>query len=209
VYSKKLPFRYVEQFQNEIDYEISRLTKINQKIDALILHYREYRYRLHGGRTPRYRTSFTPLGSFLLDNVSDLAGEKRIGLGMINYDIMNFLLPEILDIPFDSEKKEFNEERKKNCTILTGEITITPGHTYYDSEELIALPSKSVIGTPYDFLYEEFLEAVNKPFVKNFFDSKFLNDTREIAETAVAAQKFEHAVFGQGIHAVIAASIFD
>ncbi len=87
------------------------MTLIGSKVDPMVLHFREYRDRMHGGRNPQYMTLFNPLGSKILDEVSEVSGSRRFKVGQVNYDIMSNLLPEILEIPFDSDLKALTEEK--------------------------------------------------------------------------------------------------
>lgn len=191
----------------EIEVELQRMSAANSEIDPLILHYREYRNRMHSGRTPQYTSLFNPLGSKLLEDVSEVAGKNRMQAGQINYDLMATLLPSILDIPFDKAAKAFNDTRLKNLTKLKEWHEFEAGKTYIgaDSEEL----GKEKTPSAFNLLNKDFHAAKKNKFVKDFFGAEFINKAEFSMANAVENKRFPHAIDGQGVAAIIAGSLFE
>lgn len=197
------------EFTSEISEEFQRLQQIDPLIDPLILHYRAYRNRMHVGRTSQYTTLISPLGSSILEDVSNVAGSERIRNGQINYDIMATLLPSILEVPFDSDSKSFNATRKQNLTLLSdlevkdaGNVFGTGSPTGNDIR-----PTKTA--SALEYLREDFLRSKNKPFAQDFFGADYIRDAGHTMEEAIGNGNFSHAVEAQGIVAIIASSLFD
>lgn len=203
--SKIIPNWLSFNFKSEMNSELERIGKNRSKIDPLMLHYREYRNRMHSGRTPQYTALFHPLGSKLLEDVSEVAGDSRIKNGQINYDIMANLLPSILDIPFDHESKDFNDGRKKSITNFTLRESNEPGKFYGNTRIVKKELEKSA--SAFDLLYADFQESKKKPFAKDFFGKDFINKSELIIESAIENKKFSHAIEGQKIAAIIASGL--
>lgn len=191
----------------EVNSEINRMTSTGSKIDPMILHYRAYRNRMHSGRTPQYRALFNPLGSKILEDISEIAGNHRLKVGQINYDLMATLLPSILNIPFDSDAKALNEVRVKNLTQLKEWHKFKPGVCYIES----TIKEYSIEKTPnaFEMLNSDFQKSKNKKFVKSFFGEEFISQSERTMVDALENGRFNHAIDGQGVAAVIAASIFN
>lgn len=200
------PSWLVYNFIADIESELKRMSSLNTKIDPVILHYREYRNRLHSGRTPQYISSFNPLGSKILDCVSEVAGSDRLKAGQINYDLMATLLPSILDIPFDSQSKDFNETRRANLTSLSKWKSVKPGKAYIGTEKLNVSTEKTF--SAFDLLNAEFQNAKENQFVKDFFGKEFINKAETTMLCANESKRFSHAVEGQTVAAIIAGSLF-
>lgn len=187
--------------------ELQRMTNINSEIDPLILYYREYRNRMHSGRTPQYISLFNPLGSKILEDVSEVAGNNRLQVGQLNYDIMATLLPGILDIPFDSEAKKLNKVRKENLTVLDSWKEFEVGSVYVDDNPKIYAKEKTL--TALQLLNAEFQTAKENDFVKDFFGTEFIMQAEIVMADALENKRFPHAIDAQGVTAIIAGSIFD
>lgn len=208
--SKILPTWLSYNVSAEISAELDRMSNTGTKINPMILHYREYRNRMHSGRTPQYISLFNPLGSKILESVSEIAGSTRLQYGQINYDLMATLLPSILKIPFDHESKNFSEERQKNVTKLGRWIKVDSGKVYED-KNVPELNDSQIRKTQssLELLNEEFQIAKKNQFVKEFFGNDFINNASRSMTNALLNKKFPHAIDGQGIVAIIAGSLFD
>ncbi|WP_058369959.1 hypothetical protein [Psychrobacter sp. ENNN9_III] len=195
--------------RSDIEAEIHRMSLIGSKVDPMVLHFREYRDRMHGGRNPQYMTLFNPLGSKILDEVSEVSGSSRFKVGQVNYDIMSNLLPEILGIPFDSDLKALTTERKRNLVLLDKLDRISTGKAYTSTDISLAQEPLKKTSSAIEFLNEDFQVARAKVFVKDFFGKEFINKTDNTMKLALEHKMFNHAIDGQGVAAMIAASIFD
>ncbi|WP_151718739.1 hypothetical protein [Gemmobacter serpentinus] len=89
-------------------------------LDPLVLHYRAFRNRLHGGRTPQYLISFNPIASALFDDCAALAGPERITRAQLFYDILESLRPGLANLPFDKSRKS------PTPAIIAGLTRVTP-----------------------------------------------------------------------------------
>lgn len=204
--SKLSPKWLSYNFIAELNTETKRMRNIGSNIDPMILHYRAYRNRMHSGRTPQYKAFFNPLGSKLLEDVSEVAGIDRLKSGQINYDLMFTLLPSILDIPFDKPAKAMNEVRKKNLTNITDFGLIEVGKVYIGNK-VNDLPKKRT-DSALKLLAADFQIAKQSSFAKDFFGVDFIDKAENVMSEAIKNNRFPHAIDGQGVVAVIAAGMF-
>lgn len=192
---------------SDLKKEFKRINNLGLKVDPLVVHYRQYRNRMHSGRSPQYSALFNPLGCRVLDKVSELAGDIRIENGQLNYDLMASLLPSILDIPFDSKSKELNEIRQDNLTIVDGWGGVLPGKVFLS--DLPPAKFEKYSKSTLDLLNEDFQFAKKTEFVNEYFSSDFIKRSEQIMEDALNNNRFPHATSAQGIVAIIAAGLFD
>ena len=191
---------------NDFKSELHRIDSSDSTMAPMIQHYREYRNRIHTGRNSQYKTTFNPLGSKILDTLSEIAGSDRIANGQINYDIMATLLPSILDIRFDDPSKSLNSAKEKSLTKLPFWDSFPIGKAYYSSNFSVEPSSKNI--SSLGVLKENFDNSKDIPFVKEFFGSDYIKALENIMEAAISNNGFVHSVEARGIAAVIAASIF-
>lgn len=191
----------------EITAELERMINMGTNIDPMILHYREYRNRMHSGRTPQYIVLFNPLGSKILESVSEIAGSDRLKLGQINYDIMSTLLPDIMDIPFDNNLKNLNEKRKEKLLTLNEWFDVKPGKIYIDFHESSTIKKKT--NSALELLNEDYQKAKENKFVRDFFGADFIIEADNLISETVSNRRFSHAIEGQRIAAIIAGSLFE
>lgn len=116
----------------------------NAGIDPLVLHYREFRNRLHAGRTPQYTISFNPLGSRLLDDCIGAAGAARIERAQVFYDIMANADERFLSMPFDKRAKAPSKAVLENLT--RGAATVPVAGRAYVTARAKPLRSKDGAG---------------------------------------------------------------
>lgn len=168
----------------------------------LIRHYREFRARLHAGRSPQYGVTFTPFSSAELDDAHHAAGSERLKLGQLNFDMMWSLAPELLEMRFDDPRKGPSSEARQLLTRVDVGNDASPG-VCWTSEE--AKPIPSVDGEPnaFNYLSEAFAEASRDEFVKDFIGSVRLSDATAILELAAETGRFPHASHAIPISAIL------
>lgn len=205
--AKIQPTWFINNFEAEMHTEIRRMSLTGSKVDLMTRHYREYRNRMHAGRSPQYVSSFNPLASKILDATAEFAGLERLKAGQVSFDIMASLLPSIFDIPFDSPSKALNETRINNLTIIKDWEVKGVGKVFIDTPINNSISQKTA--SAFEFLNDDFQNSLDKPFVKSFFTKEFINQANNIMIEARDKRRFPHAIDGQSIAAVIAASMFD
>lgn len=132
-YENKLSKGAFREWASSVTESAVRLSQLKPGIEPLILHYQEFRNRFHFGHRPHRRMMFTPLNTGMLDAV---ASHNPLGSRQHFYDVLNSLVPGLIDFPFDTpDKSPTSVERAQLTTVdfrvngngrifgLTGEVS--------------------------------------------------------------------------------------
>lgn len=83
--------------------DLERFAIDTPSIPPHIMHFRQFRSRMHFGHRSHRRPMFTPLNAAALDDVYSLAEGKPNR--QVYFDVMESLAPGLMSLPYDSEKK--------------------------------------------------------------------------------------------------------
>lgn len=146
-----------EQFKKELEDVFRELAEIaGGESNPALLHYRNFRDRLHTGRTPQSSVVFAPLASKNLELASGIAGVERMSVGQLNYDIIHSTCSELLEIPFDLVRKSPTPTIKQALiSVEIGNIS-NPGQVYGVSSSKHAITRKIKTSNALEFLQEDF-----------------------------------------------------
>lgn len=173
-----------------------------------LLHYRNFRNRLHTGRTPQSTVVFAPLASRYLEQASEVAGAEKMSVGQLNYDIIFSSCPELLDMPFDLPKKTPSSAIRQALIDVEIDSAANPGGVYGVGYSSDLSTDKGKAGRAIDFLKSEFEACLNYDFVQSFLGTKYIADAESIMTEAAKNGGFQHAIEGQPVAAVLAAGLF-
>lgn len=194
----KSPF--VEAWGNNVWNTLSQLQRQAPGVDPWILHYREFRNRMHAGRPPQYRTVVTPLDGKELEIMSSFEGKSQHVI--VNFDIMESLIPGLMHMPYDDPAKAPSPEALRQLTVVPVSSTPAPGTTYISQEN----PGDNRPGsdlTPFALLRERFAQ-VDTTQVKALMP-EVLKRAEAAMQAAALQGKFGHASEGKDISRVLTA----
>jgi hypothetical protein len=77
-------------------------------VDPMILHYRHFRDRCHGGRAPQYGNLISPLSSATLRQASSLCSSEQIERSQVLADVLINANRELAILPYDEPRKSFD-----------------------------------------------------------------------------------------------------
>jgi hypothetical protein len=174
--------------------------------DPLRVLLRDGRVRYHAGRAPRTGVSFTPLHSVDADRTQLLAGYDRIEEGQFNYDIMHSLEPELVTMPYDSDRKAPTQAIIDRLTSTPIPSDANPGRVWAPTAHLIPLPEEGQ-PDPLDAYKQAFDKAMDNPFVTNFWDEEMLKNAQDLMDTLYAGESIGNAANGKPISAVLSADL--
>lgn len=205
---KTLPAWLVDQYRRELDGAMSVLDVVDPSdAPGLVKHYRNFRGRCHAGRGPQYAVEFCPLASADLQRACDAPGaSERIRHGIVNYDIIHNSARDLLDLRFDSKKKDMTAERRSLLKDLDLSFDVPAGRPYIE-QDAVESPVKGG-SIPLVCLRDAYRAAIDRSEVVNFWGDEFIKGASKCLDEAVEKRRFNHAVDGQPIAAVIATSIF-
>lgn len=133
VLKKIMPDNLFDSWWERIDRDTDMLSEMRPLISRELLHYREFRNRLHFGHRSHESVVFMPLESKLTDQITDRT-DDRDGR-QIYFDVMESLVPGLMYMKFDKEEKCPTGKNIDDLTIVQP-VTLGAGSVYWeDSEE--------------------------------------------------------------------------
>lgn len=174
-------------------------------MDALRVHYREFRHRFHVGRAPRYGVSFTPLDSVSADQTQSRAGQERLDDGQFNYDVLASLNPDLLEMPFDKPSKAPNASVRSRLTRVEVSPEPRPGRVWA-SEPIDRKVSRSAVQR-YERLHSAVESAAKNPFVVDFWGQEVVESAHVLLDRLASGIGIGNAVNGKPITALLAAEL--
>ncbi|WP_424833469.1 hypothetical protein [Ruegeria sp.] len=121
----------------------------------LLGYFRQYRSRCHGGMRPRNNVAILPLTGQAAYQCTAALSNAAVRSGQVLYDTMYNLHPELIDIPFDDEKKAATAENRANLT----KVALRPsvgGRFFVSETDIPAEPEGS--GSRHKEVYRHFVD---------------------------------------------------
>lgn len=157
-------------------------------VDPMVLHYREFRNRFHAGRDPQYGVVLAPLSSNPIKALSH--HPDKVATRQIYFDVMESLLPGLLDLPYDDAKKAPSEQNHKDLTVVDVALG-EPGRAWIGRGDGDDASAGDATG-PFELLAEE-LERSTRPLVADFLGDKVVTSAQEVVTAARRTGKLAHA----------------
>lgn len=174
--------------------------------DPLRAHLRDGRVRYHTGRAARFDMSFAPLHSVSAYSAQINAGETRLEQGQFNYDIMNSVDPELVELPYDKNSKLPNDSIRNQLMSVPVHKNARPGRVWRG-----ALSLGRNVDTRNSVLYSEVSDALDdaqcNPFVTAFWGEDLVSQAQALMATLKSGGSIGNAVNGIPIHAMLATDL--
>lgn len=170
--------------------------------DGRVEHYRQFRNRFHGGRTPLRTIDVAPLNSRKLRAASSLVSPEHLDKAQLLADIMLNLAPELAAEPYDSLEKAWVQEHFDKLTHLQVYPERYAGRVYGQLEgppRAEHHPAK-----PLEPYIQAFREAAPAAVDSGLLPFEFVNEAAGVLEET-KGRRFKHAVQGRGVSTVILA----
>ena len=175
---------------------------VPSEYSKLIVHYRNFRNRFHGGRR-QSNVIFHPLGSSYLNDVYDAADPSRRNSAQIFFDIMNSLEPGLLQFPFDVQEKSPNASNLSMLVTAKISDTPNPGRVFIGEPEKVQYSENET--HHFEMLNLAFYNAIDNPYLRDLLPEDAALQARNIMKIAYEKKQFEHATDGNIISGIIAA----
>ena len=156
-------------------------------VPPMILHYREFRDRLHSGLLANYSVRVMPLASRHLYAATRFKTPQQLDRNQVLFDVMNALAPSLMTRPYDNVTKMPSESCLARL-LPSPQLTPLPGTVYSGA----ALPP-SGSGSPLDDLAEAAAHT----------------NAKDTAAKAAHDGKFNHPSDGIGIHNALLADLLN
>lgn len=206
---RRAPAYLYQQWRADIEEALAYLAAQNSSAEPLILHYREFRNRFHTGRPPLYRTGFGPLTTTLFHQSAMSGGITHAG--QLNFDIMQNLIPGLMDLPYDDPIKAPTDENLRNLTLVDLDDRVSNGHTYIGEsiEGEIGYENEGPEDAkrPMDLIVSEGTKALANKAVSSFASPDILARSRNLLESAASSGKFEHATMAKEVSFLLATEL--
>jgi hypothetical protein len=211
------------RWKRQVRADIAQLQRHAGDIDPMILHYREFRDRCHGGRSPQSRVTVTPLAGAGLLAASRLCPRPALERSQVLYDTMETLMPGISLLPFDKPEKtptsanldalvRAEVRRAPNPgRIFIGEVSRAQSRDFAPPPDdvIAALAPTSDGASKFDLLAADLRRSLDK-LPEGMFPSAFVDEALKACEAAQQRGRLGHATGGRPIsHLLLAAFVND
>lgn len=200
---KDMPPHFYRSWRADTREAIDFLVRNSIGVDPLILHYREFRNRLHSGRAPQYATVIAPLSSKYLDRAS--AHRRAVAGHQINFDIMENLLPGLAALPYDTDKKRPGAEQYANMTRVRLADAVQYGNMFAAGTAL-EVPAGGSPVSALDLLAADLAQG-STAAVRDFVGDPLLERARGVLNAARRKGTFEHASHAKELSYALAVSM--
>jgi hypothetical protein len=175
-------------------------------VDPMVLHYRHFRDRCHGGRAPQYTNLLSPLSSAALRKASSLCTPEQLDRRQVVADILINASQELASMPFDSPEKSF--DTRHFSELLDASEAIRSARM---SGRVFAAEPEQV--TNGDFTRQKALCMLRADFLSHYdnmrktglFPRDYLEKAKAVVEEAAQNGRLSHAVEGCAVSHVILA----
>lgn len=178
-----------------------------KEANPMILHYREFRGRLHGGRRSRNCISLMPVSSRLLERATLSLMPTAMDEGQIFHDIIGNCAPPLRGVRFDADKKAPTPEvnaRFVDCGV--GSYLPQPG-TVHGTPVTKAANAVNVDGLRQ---LADAVEAAGKlPYVREIWSAEAILRAIDMSAKAASAGRFPHPNPASLVAGILMAGMFD
>lgn len=174
--------------------------------DPMVLYYRHFRARFHGGRKPQINASFTPLASRASVACLQTSGEARVKDSQLHYDVFHSLMPRLLDIPFDLNKKAPSSQIRRSLT--KAEVTeVAPGEVFAPTPG--SFSGRRNGARSINVFAAAFKLASASDFTGGFLGRPFIETASQLMDAAIVGRKFADPFDAKPVGSVITCALFD
>ncbi|WP_230532558.1 hypothetical protein [Microvirga roseola] len=175
-------------------------------VDPMMLHYRHFRDRCHGGRAPQHGNLLSPLSSAVLRRASSLCSPEQIERSQVLADILINAHCELASMPYDSAGKTFDARHYSEAIDAVEAVrsASTTGRIFAADAASLE-PGDFTKASVLRMLRDEFLTQYEHMRGTGFFPKGYLEGARRTAEEAALNGRFAHARSGCPISHIILA----
>lgn len=191
-----------------LDYWIANVGETIRKLKSgapgtneWILHYREFRSRLHGGRSPQYRNVLSPLASIEMERLSNFPGKSDDA--QAHFDVMASLYPELIHFPYDSPLKAPSSANLEKLTVAQVRADPSPGRCFIELDQ-----STSCSKDGQESALEMLMSDLNRATTKELYNAipEVVKKALRTRNAISGKKRFDHASDGKNISRALAAA---
>ncbi len=185
------------------------MLQADEDLDPLILHYRHFRDRIHGGRASLSVMASSPLASRILRECSARQPREFIRSDRMILDLLYNVDPELAEQPYDTPKKALTDDVKRSLIRLPESDLDTDavGEVFWAGPPELASgrfdPAAAIA-----IFVDEYRAALLNVGSTSLFPSEYLQQASDKLEAALTAGRFGHAIDAQSAtHVILAAAV--
>lgn len=175
--------------------------------NPMIMHYREFRGRLHGGLRSRSRISLMPIASGLLEMATRSLAAEALDQGQIFHDVIGNCAPALVGVRFDQDKKAPTPEISARFVDCGADaIKIQPGIVHGTP---VTTPSNAVKVDGLRQLADAVKAAGKLPYVREIWDAETIQKAVDMSAQAASKGRFTHPNPASLVAGILTAGMFD
>jgi len=175
-------------------------------LDPLIVHYRHFRDRCHGGCLAQYRNRLSPLASGFLRRASTLCSPEQLDRSQVLADIMMNADAKLAFMPYDDPKKTLDPRHVAERIDASGAIAAARGcGRVFAADDVSEETDTFVQPDALRMFRDDFLTNYERVRRSGFFPHRYLERARMTVEEAVRSGSLQHATDGCSVSHVILA----
>lgn len=202
--------QWFREMKEQVLEDLNRLQgEMTMPVHPLILHYRNFRDRCHGGRATKSYLVAAPLASKLLSAAASLTSPEKLASGQLIVDLLFNLNPALSLLPYDDPKKSPSLSQLERLSRIS-----LPANRPEIQGEVFGMRVTEDVVEPYDekdairLMFEDFQDAVTHVKGLDFFPKEYLEGARRTLETALSNGRFDHAVAAtEAAHVILAGEL--
>lgn len=178
----------------------ARALRGGSQLSEMILHYREFRGRIHSGRSAQMGVRFAPLSSGHLSFLDRFP--EKVDSGQLNFDIMESLVPGLVGWEYDDLRKAPTESNLSNITRINDLSELKTGGVYASLPPLEISPAKLDGRSRLGMLNSDYRAARTSTVVK-FIGEKRVASADAYMDEALEKGGFRHMVDSKDVARVL------
>ncbi len=195
---------FYEEFRSDVLSDVNRLkVGYEAELDPLIIHYRHFRDRLHGGRTPQYVNLLNPLASHLFRSASTILSSDLRVRSQLLVDIIANGASGLETHPYDREAKMPDNQHVRDLTLIPLDRSCDPGDVFCGEGCVTESNTDRLNTSTWQLLHDEILQ--NEPKFRGFdiFSGGYIDNAIHLTKHAVEKKSLPHPVDGCSISHLI------
>ncbi|MCC6855700.1 MAG: hypothetical protein IT189_06505 [Microbacteriaceae bacterium] len=182
----------------------SLAVRSERRLDHMIIHYRHFRDRLHGGRRGHRSLYLTPLASRHLRFATTAQTPELRGRGQILADLLINLSPQLAQMEYESSAKQLDSRHFDDAIDLSSRGRVIPGRVFGTLTEP-APTSGPRSPSSMEVLAEEFFRALPVAQQHGLVPDDFATTTAELMRASLGAGRFDHPEDAQPVALIMLA----
>jgi hypothetical protein len=179
-------------------------------LDPLTLHYRHFRDRMHGGRSPQYIFQASPLASAYFRRASALCPPKHRERAQFLIDLMMNCAAGIVDMPYDARGKAPDRRHKRDFTDVRDALDLIQPGTVYTATSLGDLDVEDATDGHQNIwcrLLDDLLRHEGRLRRSGLFRTEYIDQAVSIARKAAETRQLTSASAGAPISHLLFAAL--